>query len=187
MANEKGSLVSCEHGLTEPLRRASVSVRGTYMLIDEDACVAIESDAGVDSFSQAVAAACANAKEGKLGVEVEWCDEWPIWRLDQDGGYVEVIAVWGAFSVPAAVDQTIFKAIEDGKRKFVQPWAARHILLLDSQFAFTDVENVRNVLSSIPPDAYGGIAEVVLYCDEAISPMYPAATAPPAPSPPASA
>lgn len=186
MATEEGSLVSCEHGLSEPLRRASSLVRGTYLLIDEDGCVAIETDAGAERFSQAVAAACAKAKEGKLDVEVEWCDEWLIWRIDDDGRYVEVIAVWGAFSVPAAVDQTILKAIEDGRRKFAERWAPLHALLLDSQFAFTDVERVGEVLSTIRAKEYGDIDKVVLYWDGKVWPMY-ASTAPPAPSPPASA
>ena len=187
MANEKGSLVSCYHGHSEPLRQLAASTKGTFMIIDEEACSALESEQGKLSYAKAVAKACAEAKRGQSDAWVEWFDEWPIWRLDAGESHVEVIAVWGAFSVTAAIEETIWKAIEDGRRKFTERWALQHILLLDSQFAFTDVERVQGVLETLRPAAYGGVDEVLLYWDKRIWPLYAAPTAPLTPSPPASA
>ncbi len=187
MGNDAGAYLSCYHGHREPLRQLAASVKGTFMVIDEDGCAALETDEGKLRYSDAIGLACAEAKRARSDAWAEWSDEWPIWRLDAGESFVEVIAVWGAFSVPAAVEETIWKAIEDGKRKFVDRWASRHILLLDSQFALTDVDRVRDVVDTLVPDAFGDIDEVLLYWDKTIWPLYPAATAPPEPSPPASA
>ena len=175
-ANVQGTYVSCQHGRPEPLRAASEFVTGMYMLIDEGACASADSERGRRSFISAVVSACNQIASGVDDVAVEWLDEWPISRGRRNGSFVDVVAVWGAFSVPAAVSQTLWKAIQDGQRKFHRRWAARHILLLDSVFYFTDVDRVREVLEDVPQSdfaiAYRDIDEVVLYWHRKIWPVY---------------
>ena len=175
-ANERGAWASCYHGRPEPLRAAGELVSGMYMLIDEEACASVDSHDARHAFIAAVTSACNEVKNGEADVWVKWLDVWPIWRLPRRESSVEVIAVWGAFSVPAAVNQTIWKAVQDGKRKFDERWANRHILLLDSQFHFTDVDAVKAVLGDAPQGdfaaAYGEIDEIVLYWDKRIWPVF---------------
>jgi len=127
MANELGSWADCYHGRPEHLWPASALVTGNFTLIDEDACASVDSVYGRQVFVAAVVSACREAANGVANVWVEWSDEWPIWRMSRPDSYVEVLAVWGAYWVPDAINQTIWKAIQDGKRKFGGRWARRHI------------------------------------------------------------
>lgn len=171
-----GASVSCQHGSPEPLRAASGQISGAFMLIDQDACVSLDSDAGKQTFIDAVVSTCNRVANGEPDVWIDWLDEWPILRAPQEESSVEVIASGGAFSVPAAVNGTIWKAVKDGKRKFNEQWGDRHILLLDSQFHFTDVDRVRAVLEEVPPQdfstVYGEVDEVVLYWHRKIWPVF---------------
>jgi hypothetical protein len=175
MANKLGSWVDCYHGRPEHLWPASALVTGNFTLVDEDACASVDSVHGRQAFVDAVVSACHKAANGAANVWAGWSDEWPIWRLARPDSYVEVVAVWGAYWVPSAIDETVWKAIQDGKRKFDGRWATRHILLLDSQFHFTDVDAVKAFLEDVPPTdfaiAFGGIDEIVLYRDEKVWPV----------------
>lgn len=51
-----------------------------------------------------------------------------------------------------------------------------HILILDSQFHFTDVDAVKAFIGDVPPSdfaiAFGDIDEIVLYRDEKVWPVF---------------
>jgi len=169
--NSTIDLVRCSHG-TDPVPGISRLVQGHCSLPDGGGQHSFYTDRAKEDFRDSIIAGIGRIESGESDVWIEWEEEWLLRWSNSAETAVEVVAVSRAFSVEAAVAETVGIMIDAANDKFHRRWADRHAAILDRRFIFADEHRVRMVFADITPEDYASIDHVYLFDTDSIRPIF---------------
>jgi hypothetical protein len=168
-AASAGSHIWCSHG-TVVLPRNSVI--GSYYLKDLGPSHGLETQEAKEEFLNAVLTGVQRIENGENDVQVEWREEWRFCRLTDDGCAVEVVATTPAFSIHAAVYETLQAMTAAANGKFARRWADRHAAILDNRLFAADREMLESAFRELDSEDYAEIDDVYLFHEGVIEPTF---------------
>jgi hypothetical protein len=137
ISESRPSLVFCNHGNSDLMRRISQNVTGKFMLVDEGLEHSFVTPEGEAAFEEAVVTACSRRLEGKIG-PFTWYEEWELARLEDEGreddeGGVWIVAATDARSMQESVEECVHSVLAKAMQKFRKKrWADVQVIVLET-------------------------------------------------------
>jgi hypothetical protein len=180
-----GSFVVCQHGSHPGLQELRGRVPAFFCLEDGDACPELHTPAAIRVLTDNIVAAAAGiCRQGVKETTVDWFEEWPLYRSQGKDGLTVVVWYWGWEG--EGLPDALWTIVAAASRKFSRRrWASAHVLVVFNQHLGAPLELVQATFNEIPSDDYAAVEEVWVFDGDDLAQVYPRATAPRAPSPPA--
>ncbi len=186
------SHVACAHAhLHKGKDQLDGRVDGLFFLHDDDVVGELCTDEATAVFVAVLLRACKTlGKSDNPQCWVHWSEEWQINREEGTGVFIPVSTVGDAG--PNALRPLLKRALEDGASKFeAQRWAPVHTLLIYlSKLAPGGFPDLQEAFRGVDAIVYEPVDEIWVLYEEILHNLFVrrvGATAPPSPSPPASA
>lgn len=126
----QNSVVFCDHGFHEWTRQAAGQVSGLFHLHDKQTAGEVHTEEAQRELKEIIIDACNELSvTGESQKQVEWFEEWCVYRLKGTGADVSfVVSGWAG---PEVIRGLLKEIVRSGNAKFAQRrWAPTHVLLI---------------------------------------------------------